>query len=897
MPVHPLKQEREARNWSQAHLAELLGVTTRTVARWEQGQTAPYPYYRAQLCTLFGKTAFDLGILPDDGDPPLASTLEQAEGALPVPEHPIPLLYDPMVPRVLGRKQHLVGREDLQALLKQRLCAGERPGMTALNGLPGVGKTALAATLVLDQQVQTFFRDGILWAGIGPQPDVFSVLGRWASLLGAAPPTGIQATQAEEWRQILRAVIGRRRILLVLDDVWSVETALLMQVGGPNCAYLLTTRLPQVAFAFAGQAMLLVQELAEDEGVALLERAVPKLVVEEPEQTRALVRAVGGLPLALKLLAYVLSAQVFTGQPRRVQTTLARLHEASQRLRLSMPTVPEEHPLSLAWDKPLSLQATIAISEQQLSEQARMTLRALGVFPAKPNSFSEEAALAVGQMPPETLDELWDAGLLESQGPERYQVHQTIADYTRAQGQTVETQKRLVRFTRHYLQEHGQDNEALEREWQNLLAALEVAVEVEMPREFIEAMDLLVPFLYRRGRYLLGNQYLHRAYETAIALADTHGQMKMLQHLASFATNLGEAEQAEDYGLRGLELARQLEDLSTQCTLLSTLGLLAYHQGNYSQSIASCERGLELARQLGAARRICFLLNLLIFMACSQGHYVRAQEMAQEGLALARQQGDNASMINMLDSMAHVTHVQGDLAQAEALDREALDLVHQSGHHSAQIQLMNNLASILQERGDHEQAIASLLRALELSRQIGSRLLLCKVLTNVGYALFTEGQHAEAENYLLEGLELARQVKWQGLPGVLTSLGEVVGFQGDYVRANAYFEESVHLAHQMHASVHLSEALASWGDIHVHCQHPDAAVLAYEKVLALADMVDVDPKTTAQARYGLARVAAQRGEITQARQLGLQSLVVFETRSPYKAAEVRQWLRHLEEEV
>jgi transcriptional regulator with XRE-family HTH domain len=63
--AHPLKVERERRGWSQAKVAEAVNTTVRTVSRWEQGQALPYPFYREQLCQLFGKDASQLGLLPD----------------------------------------------------------------------------------------------------------------------------------------------------------------------------------------------------------------------------------------------------------------------------------------------------------------------------------------------------------------------------------------------------------------------------------------------------------------------------------------------------------------------------------------------------------------------------------------------------------------------------------------------------------------------------------------------------------------------------------------------------------------------------------------------------------------------------------------------------------------
>src|SRR5690349_17039291 len=63
MKSSPLKTERKLKEWSQAEVAEALGVSIQTVSRWERGQTIPHPYYRGKLSTLFGKTAEELGLV------------------------------------------------------------------------------------------------------------------------------------------------------------------------------------------------------------------------------------------------------------------------------------------------------------------------------------------------------------------------------------------------------------------------------------------------------------------------------------------------------------------------------------------------------------------------------------------------------------------------------------------------------------------------------------------------------------------------------------------------------------------------------------------------------------------------------------------------------------------
>src|SRR5450631_1646891 len=66
--IHPneqLRQERIARNWRQQDLADQVGTTVVTVTRWERGNQQPSAYFRVKLCALFGKSAEELGLIPE----------------------------------------------------------------------------------------------------------------------------------------------------------------------------------------------------------------------------------------------------------------------------------------------------------------------------------------------------------------------------------------------------------------------------------------------------------------------------------------------------------------------------------------------------------------------------------------------------------------------------------------------------------------------------------------------------------------------------------------------------------------------------------------------------------------------------------------------------------------
>ncbi len=57
---HCLRKEREERDWSQAEVARRVGVSTKTVKRWEGNTVAPHPYASRKLCTVFEKSKEEL---------------------------------------------------------------------------------------------------------------------------------------------------------------------------------------------------------------------------------------------------------------------------------------------------------------------------------------------------------------------------------------------------------------------------------------------------------------------------------------------------------------------------------------------------------------------------------------------------------------------------------------------------------------------------------------------------------------------------------------------------------------------------------------------------------------------------------------------------------------------
>lgn len=779
----------------------------------------------------------------------------------------------------------LHGRAAVIAQLKAALLGSEGAPSLALVGLPGVGKTALAIELAHAPDVLAHYPDGVLWASLGRQPDVLAQLGLWGSALGLPAEELARLAQVEKRAAAIHAVIGMRRLLLVVDNAWQAEDALAFKIGGPHCAHLVTTRLPKVALDCADQHALNLHELDEADGLALLAHFAPEIVVSEPAEAHALAQAVGGLPLALVLMGKYLQQEIRTGQPRRLRAAVERLRQTGERLQLKQAASPLEHQAS-------QLLTAIAVSEEALDDTARQALRALAVLPPKPSSFTEAAAVAVSAASAECLDRLADYGLLECLPGGRYALHQTIAEYALYPHRDEAAAERLVAYFVHYTEAHATDYATLELDADNMLFALQAAYTRGLPADLIRGANTFYGYLASRGRYALAENHLQHAKLAAEALNDTLGLIATLSNLGQAAQRQGVYDQAEGYYQEALALARKLGERESLSQVLQGLGAVAFSRGAYAQAETYYREGLELARAINSQGALCALLANLGVLLVTRGDYTQAEAYFQQGLALARAMDHRPRVSALLINLGVVAARRGDLARADACFQESLALAREAGHRENICFLLTNLGSLANDRRDLVQAEAYFQEGLALARQLGNRVRLSHLLANLGALAHARRDYAQAEAYLQEGLALARQTGHrENLTLVLTNLGKLAYHQAQWAQAEAYLLEGLALAREMGHRRYLCILLNQWGELQLKAAHLAEAEAAFAEALTTAQALSAQD-FSAMALFGQARVAAQQGNASQASERARQSLDLFTALGHAEAAAVRDWINH-----
>ncbi|WP_460206256.1 NB-ARC domain-containing protein [Scytonema sp. NUACC21] len=280
--------------------------------------------------------------------------------------------------------EYYVDRPEVSQDLKQRLLSdGGTLVISAIHGLGSVGKSTLAAALAHDADIQKHFCDGVLWATLGQEPDVLSLLGGWVQGLGDYNyrATSIEATSAH-----LNTLLFDKAVLLVVDDAWidknkGWEHVQGFKVGGDRCRMLVTTRDASIA-NFLGAKTYPLDVMTETQALELLTQKVEtqgkRLQEDEIKPAKALAKAVGYLPLALELAA----SQVASGTSWKIliediQQEIARLKSFKD------PGI--RHISDDEKFKKLSLQASLNLSVKRLSENDRECFTWLGVLPEDAN--------------------------------------------------------------------------------------------------------------------------------------------------------------------------------------------------------------------------------------------------------------------------------------------------------------------------------------------------------------------------------------------------------------------------------------------------------------------------------------------------------------------------------
>ncbi|OLT24291.1 hypothetical protein BJF83_07485 [Nocardiopsis sp. CNR-923] len=198
-------------------------------------------------------------------------------------------------------------RREMRMLEEQFSGEGAETGVrvASITGMPGVGKTALAIRAA--HRLRWRFEDGQLFAKLGgDRPALVDPLHILEGFLGAlGVPADTVPDDLEEAGKLFRTCTADSRILVVLDNAASAEQVEHLFPGNAECGVIVTSR-PHILHE--AEVISLGGLGGEDAIDALRSIVRTQRVDREPREAAAIVRACGGLPLAVRVVGARLAA-------------------------------------------------------------------------------------------------------------------------------------------------------------------------------------------------------------------------------------------------------------------------------------------------------------------------------------------------------------------------------------------------------------------------------------------------------------------------------------------------------------------------------------------------------------------------------------------------------------
>jgi hypothetical protein len=238
---------------------------------------------------------------------------------------------------------------------------------TGLWGAGGFGKTTMARLLVHRDEIRERFPDGVVWVTVGEDavgPELAEKVINAVCLVGGDRPAVTDPVAAAV--ELGRAV-GDRRMLLVVDDVWSAAQVEPFLIGGPGLARLFTTRIRGVVPGWA--ELVRVDQMASGEAEQLLTAGVGGV---SGGVVVGLLAATGRWPVLLALVNGAVRADQNAG--RRAEDSMGEiLYELGA-------TGPTALDVTDTQERHTAVARTIGVSLNRLTAEQRARYLELAVF-------------------------------------------------------------------------------------------------------------------------------------------------------------------------------------------------------------------------------------------------------------------------------------------------------------------------------------------------------------------------------------------------------------------------------------------------------------------------------------------------------------------------------------
>ncbi|WP_169514577.1 AfsR/SARP family transcriptional regulator [Actinokineospora enzanensis] len=629
------------------------------------------------------------------------------------------------------------GRDaELDRVTESATLAGSTMVVSAIDGMAGVGKTALAVHVA--HRLAPRFPDAQLFLDLHAHTPGQTPLTPTAALEGLLRALGVEQDRIphdlDARASLWRATLSRRRVLVVLDNAAGTRQITPLLPSAPGCMTIVTSRHRLIDL---DAVVLVLDVMPFDDAHALFVKVVgDERPLAEPAATREVLELCGYLPLAIRIAGSRLRHR----RAWTVEYLATRLRD--QRRRMDELNT-DDHSVATAFN----------LSYEQLPEETKALFRMLGHIPGVDVDTHTAAALVRGS-PFDTeraLEELVDAHLLQQHQPGRYQFHDLLRSYAASLSLDIDSA--------------SERDEAVSRLLDHYLFTSAAAMDLVSPTEPVHRPNVTAgSTTHTLSNYAEALNWLNTERRNLLAAATRATEDGRFSHACELSGTLwryyhisGYHHDAFDLHSNAADAADAAGDIRSRADALACRGYTNWWLSRYPQAIQDCEEAIDIARRIGDRSLAGRALHALGLVHVRIGADRDAHTALEETRVIGVETGDRVLEGYALRGLGDVHLRLGREDVAVASYEQAVAIALEVGNVTIEGYASRALGEIHARRGESEKGLAYCMRALELARRSRNRNVQTRVLRTVGDLHRDNGRLDLAlENYA-EGRRLAEE--------------------------------------------------------------------------------------------------------------------------------------------
>jgi DNA-binding SARP family transcriptional activator len=746
---------------------------------------------------------------------------------------------------------------------------GRSPRVFVIEGMPGVGKTALAVRAARLAAAQ--YPDGALYLNLrshdpgSPPLEPAEALHRLLRML-SVPATQIPESIGERVA-LWRAQLNRRQAIVVLDDAGRPDQIRpLLPVTG-RCLVLVTTR--RTLSDFGSARTLPLDVLSVEDAVTLFRRIAGEDRTQDSGEVGTAVGLCGRLPLAIQLTA----GRIARDRLPALGGLIEELSQAPARLGGAGTASPE-------------VIAAFDLSYSALEPDHQRLFRRLGISPCSCVSLPAAAALDDCTLAEaeKALATLLDHHLLAPAPDGQFRFHDLIRGYAavRAARDDSEAHQRqaISRLLDYYLYTSDQADRVLhpfrrrmpvpvthlpaarltlgteedaaawlESEWRNILQAAQYAGRHEWKQRCADLTHVVADFIEIQAHWDEATTAHTAALQASRDLADPARIAQAALALSSVSQQTGRYEAALPLAEEAAEIYRSLADRRGEAEALDQIGMAHSRSTRSREALAYFHEARILYRGAADQHGVAATLSHSGIVGWHLGRSTEAMTHLHDALSAYRSIGDRRGEAKTLNNLGKIYLYCG-------YHRDALDAYEDSrrifieiGGAQNEAILYHNIGAVYRYKGDYEQALNACRRALATFRDIGDLLGEAEVLNEIG-AIY---QSAACPDEALAHHQQARLIGEEigNLSQQLIALRRIADIHrgsGQHGNAFEHYRSALRLAMEAGDPYEEGKVLEGIAESTLGTQRPDAARIVFRQALDIFERLGVPEAESARIR-------------------------------------------------